>query len=229
FSATTNYGTISTNRWGMRDQDYERRPAPGVFRMALLGPSNVMGWGVTDGATFEALLEKRLNEGVPGMPHVKYEILNFGVPGYQPPQQLVAMDKAIGFAPQAVLYVATGRELSRAASYMIEVVNKNLDIPYPRLRELMARGPIVPGTEEAIGLKRLAPYRSEILRFVYGRVVDESRRHGAVPVWIFLPQVRQGAWQEETPEQMRVAKEAGFVVIDLSNVYQGQEIASIRL
>ena len=45
----------------MRDQDYERSPPPNTFRIALLGPSNVMGWGVGDGETFEALVEERLN------------------------------------------------------------------------------------------------------------------------------------------------------------------------
>ena len=34
--------------------------------MALLGPSTVMGWGVADGETFEALLEERLNEEAAG-------------------------------------------------------------------------------------------------------------------------------------------------------------------
>ena len=178
---------------------------------------------------FEAIVEARLNEGVAGLPQVKYEILNFGVPGYQPPQELVAAEKAIGFAPQAMLYVATGRELSRAAGYMIEVVNKKLDIPYPELRDLMAKAGIVPGTEEATGLKRLEPYRSELLGFVYRHIADETRRAGAVPVWIFLPQVAQNARQPETPEQMRLAREAGFVVIDLSNVYEGQDVASVRL
>lgn len=229
FTATTNYGPISTNRWGMRDQDYERVPAPGVFRMALLGPSNVFGWGVADGETFEALLEKRLNEGVAELPRVKYEILNFGVPGYQPPQQLVAMDKAAGFAPHAILYVATGREISRAARYMIEAVNRKLDIPYRELQDTLSRAGIVAGTEEAAGLRRLEPYRSEILAFVYREIVHESRRQGAVPVWIFLPQVRQGSWQEETPEQTRLAVEAGFVVIDLANVYEGHDPTTVRL
>ena len=229
FRAATNFGTMSTNRWGMRDQDYERKPAPGVFRMALLGPSNVMGWGVTDGATFEALLENRLNEGVAGMPHVKYEILNFGTPGHQPPQQLVVMEKAIGFAPRALLYVATGRELSRASAYMFDVVNKKIDIPYPALRDLTTKAGIVPGMDEATALRRLEPYRTEILAFVYNRIVAESRRNGAVPVWIFLPQVRKGTWQEETSAQLRLATQAGFVVIDLSDVYKGHDITAIRL
>jgi D-alanyl-lipoteichoic acid acyltransferase DltB (MBOAT superfamily) len=229
FTATTNYGTMSTNRWGMRDQDYERLPIPGTFRMALLGPSNVMGWGVGDGATFEAILEQRLNEGVAGLPRIKYEILNFGVPGHQPPQQLIVLEKALGFSPQALLYVATGRELSRASTYMFETVNKNVTNPYAPLRELMNRAGVVAGMDEATALRRLEPYRSEILAFVYKRIVTESRQAGAVPVWIFLPQVREGNWQEETPEQMRLAQQAGFVIIDLSDVYKGQDITTIRL
>src|ERR671936_2475891 len=33
FVAETNFGPISTNRWGMRDQDYEEFPRPGTFRI----------------------------------------------------------------------------------------------------------------------------------------------------------------------------------------------------
>jgi hypothetical protein len=197
--------------------------------MALLGPSNVMGWGVADGQTFEALLEKRLNEGVEGMPPIRYEILNFGVPGHQPPQQLVVMDKAQAHGPHALAYVATGRELSRAASYMIDVVNRRIDIPYLELRDLLLRAGVAPGIEPSTGLQRLAPYRSEILAFVYTRIVTESRKRGIAPIWIFLPQVRPGTWQEETPEQLRLAREAGFTVIDLSNVYDGHDVATVRL
>jgi aryl-alcohol dehydrogenase-like predicted oxidoreductase len=46
---------------------------------------------------------------------------------------------------------------------------------------------------------------------------------------MFLPQVREGAWQEETAETLRVAESAGFVIIDMADVYKGQDIAAIRL
>ena len=36
--------------------------APGTYRIALLGASTVMGWGVGDDEAFEALVERRLNE-----------------------------------------------------------------------------------------------------------------------------------------------------------------------
>jgi hypothetical protein len=188
-----------------------------------------MGWGVGDGATFEALTEKRLNEEAAGTPYAKYEILNFGVPGHQPPQQLVVLDKALGFEPRAVLYVATGRELTRANRYLVDAVNKRIDIPYAPLREVMAKAGIVPGMDATAALKRLEPYRSEILDFTYRHIAQESRRHGAVPVWIFLPQVQAGSWQEETPDALRIAEVAGFIMIDLSDVFKGQDIAALRL
>jgi hypothetical protein len=50
-----------------------------------------------------------------------------------------------------------------------------------------------------------------------------------VPVWIFLPQVREGAWQEETPEAVALAEAAGFVLINLEDVYKGRDIDTIRL
>ena len=49
------------------------------------------------------------------------------------------------------------------------------------------------------------------------------------PVWIFMPMVREGPWEEETPEAIRAAKEAGFVIIDLSDVFEGQDPAALRL
>jgi D-alanyl-lipoteichoic acid acyltransferase DltB (MBOAT superfamily) len=228
FAHATNYGTISVNRWGMRDRDYERKPAPGTFRMALLGASSVMGWGVGDGETFEAVLEKQLNEEKLSA-HKNYEILNFAVAGYSPPQQLVALDKALEFEPRAVLYVATGREVSRSNRYLVEAVRKGISIPYAPLRELMAKAGVTPQTDETTALKQLEPYRAEILNFVYRHIADESRRRGALPIWIFLPQVQEGSWQEETPEAFRDAEAAGFLIIDLSDVFKGNDLASLRI
>ena len=229
FVATTNYGTLTTNRWGMRDRDYELQRPAGAYRIALLGPSNVMGWGVGDGQTFEALLESRLNREGRGTPIEKYEILNFGVAGYQPPQQLVALDKALAFTPNAVFYVATGRELSRAAHYLVEAVQKRLEIPYPALQAVVAKAGLSSAMDETTALRRLAPFHAEILTAVYQGIADQCRSRGIAPVWIFLPQVREGSWQEETPEMLRIAQAAGFVILNLGDIYKNIDIASIRL
>lgn len=83
--------------------------------------------------------------------------------------------------------------------------------------------------DEATAFKRLLPLGGEILSRVYQRIVEQSRTVGAVPVLVFLPQVRESAWQEETSETLGRALETGFLVIDLSDVHKNHDVTSIRL
>ena len=228
FRSTTTFGAITTNRWGMRDRDYEQRPAPGTYRIALLGASSVMGWGVGDEETFEALLEAQLNAGRPGR-HERYEILNLAVPGYQPPQQRVALDKALQFEPRAVYYVATGREASRSVDYLAEIVRKRIAIPYPVLADVTRRAGIAPTTEHSTAVRRLRPFRNEVLAWVYGDIAARCRERGVLPVLIFLPQLRGGEWEVETPDILKAARDAGFIVLDISDVYRGHDPTTLRL
>ena len=227
--SSTKYGPVTTNRWGLRDQDYEKTRPDGTFRAVLLGASSVMGWGVGDGATFEALLEQRLNKDPQSQAYKRVELLNFGVPGYQPPQQLVAIDRALGFQPNAVLFVATGREPRRSANYLAEALRKRLPMPIPGLQAIVDRSGAKPEMDETTALKHLEPHGAEILKVVYDTIANKARAAGAKPVLIFLPQVRDGSWQEETPTTLRLASEAGFAVINLDKVYQGRSIDSVRL
>lgn len=229
FVSQTNYGVVSTNRWGMRDRDYARVPPQGTFRMAMLGASTVMGWGVADGETFESLLEARLNRDGPRGAYSRYEILNFGVPGYQPPQDLVSVEKALQFRPAAVIYVATGRELSRTVDYLAEVVHKRIAIPYAPLAQAVGRSGLAAGQDEATAAKQLRPYRGELLAATYRLIAARIQSAGALPVFVFLPQVQPGSWDEETPETLRIAAAAGFTVIDLSDVFAGETLGNIRL
>ena len=229
FVLTTKYGTVTINRWGMRDQDYAQEPPAGTWRAAMLGASSVMGWGVGDGETFEALLENRLNQEPLNVGIERVEILNFGVPGYQPPAQLVAFDRALGFRPNAVMFVATGREISRSAAYLAEVVHKGLAIPYPDLAAIVEKSGAQPRMSEEEALKLLRPHGAAILRVVYERIAHRCAELGLRPIWVFLPQVRAGVWQEETPETVAIATSAGFAVVNLADVFQGHELETLQL
>ncbi len=227
--SSTRYGAITTNRWGLRDQDYELARPAGAFRAVVLGASSVMGWGVGDGETFEALIEQHYNAQPPVPGFSRFEFLNFGIPGYQPPQQLVAIERALKFQPQAVIFVATGREGTRAANYLAQAAAKRLPVPEPALQVLLDRAGVTPGMGQDEAQRKLAPLRQEILQIVYDRIADRSLAAGAKPVLIFLPQVREGSWQEETPEALQAAKTAGFAIINLDNVYRSHDITTLRL
>jgi hypothetical protein len=111
----------------------------------------------------------------------------------------------------------------------VEAVQKRIEIPYPALQAVVAKAVLDPGMDEATALRRIAPFHAEILTAVYQGIAEQCRSRGIVPVWIFLPQVRQGRWQEETPEMLRIAQAAGFVMVDLGDIYKGVDVASIRL
>jgi hypothetical protein len=230
YRSSTPYGTLSTNRWGMRDQDYEREPTADTYRIALLGASSVMGWGVGDKETFESLVESRLNTEHSGRKRYrKYEVLNFGIPGHKPLQQLPVLEEALTFKPKALFYVATGRETSQAAFYLVEAVRDRRPIPYDYLREVANKAQIDPLTAEADAVKRLIPYRNEILTWFYRKIVDDCRQSNVLPVWIFLPMVNEGLWKEETAGFTKIAEEAGFIMVNMHDIYSDQSLASLRV
>jgi len=229
FVFSSRYGPISINRFGMRDQDYADVPAPGTYRAVVLGASSVMGWGVADGQTFEALVESRLNREQVNAPFKRYELMNMAVPGYEPPQQLLPFARALDYQPHAVYYVATGREIRRSVRYLANAARDGLEIPFEPLRQIVQSAGINKEMDEATAVRALSSSGPSILMYIYQDIVEKSRNLGIVPVWIFLPQVRQGDWVEETPEILKIAEAAGFVVINMDDVYKDLDIASIRL
>jgi hypothetical protein len=230
FASLTRYGTIRTNRWGMRDQDYEKQPSPGTYRIALLGASTVMGWGVGDDQTFEAIVEERLNRERVGQPHDRYEILNFAVPGYHPLQQLAVLDKALAFGPGAVIYVATAREPDGAADYLAKAIGGRLPVPYDFLQETARRAQIDASTDDTTARRRLEPFRWEVLTWLYGEIAQRCRDRGSRPVWVFVPQVVDlGPWRQEIAEARRIAEGAGFATVDLGDVFDGRDPRAVSL
>jgi D-alanyl-lipoteichoic acid acyltransferase DltB (MBOAT superfamily) len=227
--STTYFGKVTTNKWGMRDRDYEKTPAPNTYRIAILGSSVEMGWGVNDDEVFESLVENRLNTELPGNKIQKYEILNFGVPGYFPLQQAPALEKALAFSPNAILYMAHGNEFTRATRYLADVVHNGIDIPYEKLRAIADSAGANSGISKSEAERRLLPNKNYILTWLYEWITEECRKHEVVPILIFLPQTEGGDWEVETPGALRIAKEAGFKVIDLMNVFDGYEPRSIQL
>jgi len=219
---------LSTNRWGMRDRDYEKTPAPNTYRIALTGPSFVMGYGVNDEEDFEWLLEDRLNEERAGSPYTSYEILNFAVPGYSAIQNLIVMEqKALDFQPNAVFFMAHQREEEAVVKYFADRLSVRADLPYADLMEIALRAGAKPGATKAETERLLQPVGTEILSWTYRRIVEVSRAHGILPVWIFMPTLEHPLRQDEIAHLNRLAEEAGFIILDLSGAYDNQDLDSL--
>jgi len=234
FVARTSWSDISTNRWGMRDQDYEQQAPPGTQRIAILGASLEMGWGVEDGETYEAVLENMLNDSADRPASEArdpaYQVLNFAVAGYRPFQQMASLDHALEFEPDIVIFVAHGLELTRATNYLAEVVREDIEVPYPDLRGIIESSGITPDTTETMATRLLTPYRNDILSFAYSNIVQQCRERGIVPVLLMFEQDWSGEIGErEIPPTLELAEQAGFEVLVLENVYDGYQGAEVKL
>ncbi|MFN7678465.1 MAG: GDSL-type esterase/lipase family protein [Cyanobacteriota bacterium] len=101
-------GQVRINPDGLRDRTHDRRPAPGVLRVALLGDSFSEALQVDLEQTWWKQLERRINstptcawrKEFPG----GVEFVNFGVGGYGTGQQLLTWRlKARQYQPKAVM------------------------------------------------------------------------------------------------------------------------------
>ena len=218
---------IGTNRWGMRDRDYEQAKTPGTYRIAMLGSSHVMGWGVDDGQTFEEILEEKLNSGrKDGRP---VECLNFGVPGYSPYCQIDVLEKkALAFSPDAIFMIAHLVDPSLNVERLALSVREGIDLRDDYLRQLVIRAGIDRLTPELWARRRMIPFTEEFTAWTYQRIAEIARVHGALPVWVYMPRVSEGAGGAAPAARlMAQAKAAGFEVVDLSLAFQGEEIERI--
>jgi D-alanyl-lipoteichoic acid acyltransferase DltB (MBOAT superfamily) len=220
--------TLTTNRWGMRDRDYTQQKPAGVRRIALVGSSHVMGYGVDDDQTFDAVLEGLLRSE--GLPRTRgpFEVLNFAVDGYDPLQELVITERRVlNFGPDVVAYFAHAGAMNRVAVEIAEVVRQGVAIPYPALAEIVAKAGVDRNTTRPDAERRLRPFGYEILTWVYGRYVEQSRGRGAVPVWLYLPEAGAKVSADHLAELTRRAREAGFLTLSLADCYDGHDPEAI--
>jgi hypothetical protein len=221
-------GQFSVNSWGMRDQEYDLNPAPGTYRIAVVGPSFVMGSGVSDNETFEALLETRLNDENRGGPYDHYDVLNFGVAGYSLTQELAAFEeRVLTFAPDTIFVVAHEREEEIAVRNLAARFAKGLPTPYPYLDNLASEAGIEAGMTQVEAERRLNPYGSEIVSWAYQRFVEIARAHDIVPVWVFMPTLEGTFVEGENAALTAQAADAGFVLLDLSTVYADRNLEEL--
>jgi hypothetical protein len=93
---------VETNSCGMRGPETSLLKPLGTYRIALLGDSFTFGWGVEQSQSFAQRLEDNLNRISQGNP--RFEVLNFGVPGYSTFQEVAHfLEIGLEFDPDEVL------------------------------------------------------------------------------------------------------------------------------
>ncbi len=92
------------NRDGNRGRELPQAKSPGTFRIACMGDSITFGFGVGEDQTYAWRLEEILNRYL-GTDKRRFEVLNFGVTGYNARQSVEALRaRALAYDPDLVIY-----------------------------------------------------------------------------------------------------------------------------
>ena len=124
FQRTRDYGVlVRTNALGMRDRPHARLPAPGTFRIVVLGDSFMEAYQVPLEQSLPYQLQERLaSRGV--------EVLNLGVGGYGTAQALLALqEEGLGYQPKLVVLAFYAGNDVQNNSYEIEAALNGEDEP----------------------------------------------------------------------------------------------------
>ena len=123
--------------------------------------------------------------------------------------------------------MAHQREEEAVVKYLADRLSVGAQLPYPELMELARQAGVEPGMTKSETERRLNPYAPQILSFTYQRIVKTSQSHGILPVWIFMPTLEDPLHEEEIIHLTGLAKESGFIILDLSHAYDNEDPDSL--
>jgi hypothetical protein len=221
---------LSINRFGMRDRPERAQAKPaGICRIALIGSSVVMGYGVGDTETFPYLLEERFNarrrDGDP-----RWEFLNFGTGRSYVIQRRALIDRKVwGFQPDVLCYVAHQDEFTGAIKHMTSLIARRAELPYPCLREVVQKAGIRPDTSDGMAEALLQPLARDIVLGMYRELLAACRQRNVALIWMYVPVPGVSLTEEPAETFVSVAREAGLRTINLAGWHAGYTPAQFGL
>ncbi len=157
--------------------------------------------------------------------YARYEILNFAVGGYTPPQNVWVLEhKVFDFQPDAVFYVAHANDEDSAARHLAKMVRAGVDIPYDYLKDVARKANVDRSTPMDVAEKRFKPYQADIISWTYTSVVQDCRQRGVQPIFIFLGTPGENTPQNVIDLHVGLAQKAGFNIINLQNWFENQDL-----
>ena len=214
---------FSTNSWGMRDREYTLAKDPSTYRIALMGPSYVVGSGVADGEPFESLLEARL-DSLARTVRRRVEILNFGVFAYSLAQSVYRIDEQVlQFAPDLILLTVSPYDLGFLQRHVNRLEANGVAVPDSTLHALLEGA----GFGRGRGKTELRPIEEQI----DVRLFQWARELGArVGAHIAVAAFRQPgqAGRGNLPTTFRAVRSVAMPMVDCTTVFDGRRPEDYR-
>jgi len=221
---------LRSNRWGMRDDEYELHKPANTFRIALVGASNSMGSGVPSEETYINVLEDRCNADLTSTGYAHYEALNFSVGGYDLTDRLfVATEKIPPFEPDVILVVVLQRDLDFAVYQRVaERLSQGIPPHFTFLAEIIAEAGVQQGDREAKLLQRLRPYRARLFKGCAEELVRLSESTG-VPVVAIVLNLHVDPVDQRLLDAANICEGTGLPTLRVFDAYAGHAADEVYL
>ena len=125
-----------TNRYGIRaSREYALQPPPGTLRIAAFGDSFTHASDVPNGETWHVRMEEM---------NPRVEVLNFGVPGFEPGQALLRYRRdGVKFHPHVVLIGFMSENINRVVNTFRPFYFPRSGVPFTKPRFALRGGDLV--------------------------------------------------------------------------------------
>jgi hypothetical protein len=236
-----------TNSHGMHSPEVSLEKPPGICRIAVLGASLDMGWGVTFQETYSHQLEEWLNwhgrrRGIDS--DRRYEVLNFAVAAYSPLQRLETLRrKVLSFQPDLVIYAATMLDLRLMEIHLCDALRTQADLTYDFVKVTLdeaglSRDQLAVDGEGKLVFKdliktRMRPHYWELYDATLGALAGTCRSAGVPLLIVIIPRVGKAdaplARAESVARLKAIAGHHALPVYDLSDSFDRYDPASLEI
>ena len=228
---------FETNSHGMHGPEVTVEKPENTFRVALVGASMDMGWGVKAADTYAYQLQEWLN----GHPEKRgfqsdrnFEVLNFAVAAYSPLQRLESFRrKAREFQPDLVIFAATMLDTRLMEIHLCDILRTRSNIPFEFVRETFDRAGII-DQDYAVNSKgdlvykdrvktKLSPYYWDLYDDSVRELAADCREAGIPMMMIVIPRVgkdQNPALRAEPLEKLHtIADRYALPIYDLTDTF----------
>jgi hypothetical protein len=236
-----------TNSFGMHDDPVTLEKPEGTFRIAVLGASMDMGWGVKYQDTYANRLQDWLGARAADQGAIgprRFEVLNFAVMAYSPLQRLDTLRrKVLAFRPDLVIYSATTLDIRLTEIHLCDMLPKHIDLRYDFLKQVVAEAKVAAKDLRADAEGRLIhkdwlkaklePYYWDLYDRTLCSIAAECRSEGVPLVMVIIPRVGSadspGARAEPVARLKAMADHHGLTVFDLSDTFDPYDPATLEI
>jgi hypothetical protein len=220
-----------TNAQGMRDRSYAIDKPAGTFRIALVGDSIGVGWGVNVEQRFESILEQEWDARSRRSGGPAVEIVNCAVPGHSPGQRWHHFSQ-VGWPmrPDLVICESTEADNGWDEKRLRYVLARGFAFDSPLYREVLTAAGVEPYWNPERYKRALQPRHRQILAGAYRVMADDCRTRGVPIIWVLIPRVGRPSDPAGHRALIAEARAAGFThVVDVSEAYDGLDPAALEV